>query len=133
MMAETTEPTSLPPGRHTRVPRPTPDRPAPRAAAIALVELIDGMSNAPVLPGDMSEVPDPGIGGAIIKMPLAAHPVLALSALMFAAIGYVRHPILALVILMTWLNYMPSVVLHGFDSQAPLRWCRRRRRSSCFR
>jgi hypothetical protein len=132
MIAETTEPTSLPPAA-TRA-SPAPRRIGLRLvlAAIALVELIDGMSNAPVLPGDMSEVPDPGIGGAIIKMPLAAHPVLAL---MFAAIGYVRHPILALgvVILMTWLNYMPSVVLHGFDSQAPLRWCRRRRRSSCFR
>jgi hypothetical protein len=90
-------------------------------ASIALVELIDGMSNAPVLLGDMSEIPGPGIGGAIIKAHLATHPVLALSALMFALIGYVRHAILALgaVILMTWLNYMPSLVLHGFDFAGP--------------
>jgi hypothetical protein len=90
-------------------------------ASIALVELIDGMSNAPVLLGDMSKIPGPGIGGAIIKAHLAAHPVLALSALMFAVIGYVRHAILALgaVILMTWLNYMPSVLRHGFDFAGP--------------
>ena len=70
-----------------------------------------------ILFGDMSEIPGPGIGGAIIKAHLATHPVLALAALMFAAIGYVRHAIIALgaIVAMTWLNYMPSVVLHGLD------------------
>ena len=90
-------------------------------AAIALFELCDGLSGATALLGDMSKIPGPGIGGAIIKAHLATHPVLALSALMFAAIGYVRHAILALgaVVVMTWLNYMPSVVLHGFDFAGP--------------
>ena len=36
---------------------------------------------------------------------------------MFAAIGRVRYAIIALaaIVFMTWLNYMPSVVRHGFD------------------
>jgi hypothetical protein len=84
---------------------------------VALIELYQGLSSAPILFGDMSEIPGPGIGGAIIKLDLATHPVLALAALIFAAIGYVRHAIMALgaVVLMTWLNYMPSVVLHGLE------------------
>src|SRR6266700_6439158 len=88
-IAEMIEPTSLSPA----TPTPTPAPAAPRRiglrlvlASIALVELIDGMSNAPVLLGDMSKIPGPGIGGAIIKAHLVAHPVLALSTLMFAAI-----------------------------------------------
>jgi hypothetical protein len=84
---------------------------------VALIEAFDAMPSAVILLGDMSEIPGPGIGGAIIKAHLATHPVLALAALMFAAIGYVRHAIIALgaIVAMTWLNYMPSVVLHGLD------------------
>ena len=119
IMAEMTEPTTLPPALAPAAPRRIGLRIV--LAAIALVELIDGMSNAPILMTSMRDVPGPGIGGAIIKVHLAAHPVLALSALMFAAIGYVRHTILALgaVVVMTWLNYMPSVVLHGLDFAGP--------------
>jgi hypothetical protein len=84
---------------------------------VALIELYQGLSSAPILLGDMSEIPGPGLGGAIIKLHLASHPVLALAALIFTAIGYVRHAIMALgaVVLMTWLNYMPSVMLHGLE------------------
>jgi hypothetical protein len=41
--------------------------------------------------------------------------VLALAALVFAAVGNVRYSIIALgaMVMMTWLNYMPSVVRHG--------------------
>jgi hypothetical protein len=120
MTAETTEPTSLP---AAPPPAAAPRRIGLRVAlaAIALIELIDGMSNAPILMTNMRDVPGPGIGSAIVKMQLAAHPVLALSALMFAAIGYVRHaiPALGAVVVMTWLNFMPSVVLHGLDFAGP--------------
>jgi hypothetical protein len=65
----------------------------------------------------MSEIPGPGLSGAIIKAHIATHPVLALAALVFAATGRLRPAIIALgaVVLMTWLNYMPSVVLHGME------------------
>ncbi|WP_213284703.1 hypothetical protein [Bradyrhizobium sp. sGM-13] len=84
---------------------------------IAAIEAFDGLSHAPVLFGDMSQVPSPGVGGAIIKTYIASHPVLALAALGFATIGRLRYAILALgaLVLMTWLNFMPSVVRHGLD------------------
>ena len=71
----------------------------------------------PILFGDMSEIPGPGVGGAIIKAYIAVHPLLALAALAFATIGRLRYAIMALgaLVLMNWLNYMPSVVRHGLD------------------
>jgi len=102
---------------------PTPGR-APRLLGLylllilmAAIEAFDGLSHAPVLFGDMSEIPGPGVGGAIIKAYIASHPLLALAALVFATIGRLRYAIMALgaLVLMTWLNYMPSVVRHGLD------------------
>ena len=65
----------------------------------------------------MSDIPGPGVGGTLIKAHIAGHPVLALTALMCAAVGNVRYAIIALgaLMVMTWLNYMPSVVMHGLD------------------
>jgi hypothetical protein len=87
---------------------------------VAVIEAFDGLSSFPTLFGDMSEIPGPGIGGFLIKAHIATHLPLALAALLFAALGHVRYAIIALgaVVAMTWLNYMPSVVLHGleFDS-----------------
>ncbi|MEH2536271.1 MULTISPECIES: hypothetical protein [unclassified Bradyrhizobium] len=84
---------------------------------IAAIEAFEGLSHAPVLFGDMSEIPGPGVGGAIIKAYVAAHPLLALAALAFAAVGRLRYAVMALgaLVLMTWLNFMPSVVRHGLD------------------
>ena len=36
---------------------------------MAAIEAFDGVSHAPILFGDMSEIPGPGIGGAIILGP----------------------------------------------------------------
>lgn len=85
--------------------------------ATAALEAVDGLSSVSTLFGDMSEIPGPGFGGFLIKAYLATHPVLALAALALAATGQLRGAIVALgaVIVMTWLNYMPSIVLHGFD------------------
>ena len=65
----------------------------------------------------MSEIPGPGVGGSIIKAYIAGHPLLALAALAFATIGRLRYAIMALgaLVLMNWLNFMPSVVRHGLD------------------
>ena len=84
---------------------------------IAAIESFDGLSNASILFGDMSQIPGPGVGGTIIKAYIASHPVLALAALGFATIGRLRYAIIALgaLVLMTWLNFMPSVVRHGLD------------------
>jgi hypothetical protein len=84
---------------------------------IAVIETFDGRSGAPILFSDMSKIPRPGVGGAIVKAYIASHPILALAALALAATGHVRHAITALgaLVMMTGLRYMPSVVLHGFD------------------
>jgi hypothetical protein len=100
-------------------PPPAPRRLGVRAllVVVALLEAFDGLSSAPVLFGDMSQIPEPGLSGAIIKAHIATHPILALAALLSAATGHIRHAIIALgaVVIMTWLNYMPSVVLWGLD------------------
>jgi len=84
---------------------------------MAAIEAFDGLSHAPILFGDMSEIPGPGVGGATIKACIAVHPLLALAALAFATIGRLRYAIMVLgaLVLTNWLNYMPSMVLHGFD------------------
>jgi hypothetical protein len=84
---------------------------------VAIIEALDALSSVSILFGDMSQIPGPGLGGAIIKAHIATHLPLALAALMFAAIGRVRYAIIALgaIVVMTWLNYMPSVVLHGLE------------------
>ena len=84
-------------------------------AIIAAIEFFESLSSVSILFGDMSEIPGPGLGGGLIKAHIAAHPVLAAAAMVFAAMGRVRHAIIALgaIIIMTWLSDMPSVVLHG--------------------
>jgi hypothetical protein len=84
---------------------------------VAAVEAFEGLSHAPMLFGDISEIPGPGIGGAIIKTYIASHPVLALAALGLATVGRLRYAIMALgaLVLMNWLNDMPSMVRHGLD------------------
>jgi hypothetical protein len=63
---------------------------------ITIVEAFDATSSVSILFGDMSEIPGPGIGGAIVKAHIATHLPLALAALIFAAVGRVRHAIIAL-------------------------------------
>ena len=84
---------------------------------VAAIEAFDGLSHAPMLFGDMSRIPGPGLGGAIIKVYVASHPLLALAALALATVGRLRYAVMVLgvLVLMNWLNYMPSVVLHGLD------------------
>ena len=84
---------------------------------VAAIEAFDGLSHVPTLLGDMSDIPGPGVGGAIVTAYIASHPVLALAALALATVGRLRYAIMALgaLVLMNWLNYMPSVVRHGLD------------------
>jgi hypothetical protein len=97
--------------------------PAPRLIGLrvaliipAAIEAWIGFADMPTLFGDMSHIGS-GIGAGLIKAHLAAHPVLAIAAIVFAAIGHVRHAIIALgtIIIMAWLNEMPSVVSLGLE------------------
>jgi hypothetical protein len=81
----------------------------------ALFEALQALPSVPILFGDMSEIPGPGFGGFLIKAHIATHAPLALAALIFAAVRNLRYAIIALgaVVVMTWLNYLPSVVWDG--------------------
>jgi hypothetical protein len=95
--------------------------------ALAAPETLDGLSNIstllgvpgpfgiPTLFGNTLNMPGPGIGGFLVKVHIAVHPVLALAALLLAAMGKVRGAIVALgsVIVIRCLSYMPEVVEHG--------------------
>jgi hypothetical protein len=100
-------------------PAPAPRRIGLRVALIVLaaIEVTIGFSDLPVLFGDTSSLPGPGLGGFLVKAHLAMHPVLALAALVFAGIGRVRYAIIALgiAIVMAWLNEMPSIIARGFE------------------
>ncbi|MBR0825983.1 hypothetical protein JQ596_10580 [Bradyrhizobium manausense] len=81
------------------------------------MEAFDSLSGVTLLFDNTIEIPGPGYSGYLAKAFLATHPVLALTALVFAAIGHMRGAILALaaITFMALLNLMPSVVQHGFD------------------
>lgn len=89
----------------------------PALIAAALVELLGAINDLPILFGDTSEIPGPGIGGAIIAAKIALKPFAAIAALFFAATGRIRHALIAMaiIILLTWLSYLPSVAIHGLD------------------
>lgn len=78
-------------------------------AALALPELIDAAVGV-WLVGDLSG------RSAVVKLNLTLHPVLALSALVLAALGHIRHAILALGagVILAWLTLIPAVGGHGY-------------------
>jgi hypothetical protein len=85
--------------------------------AAAALEFLGGVRDLPVLFGNLSEVPGPGLGGAIILAKIALQPILGLIALVCAWTGRLRESLLAMaaIVLMTWLSFLPSVALHGLD------------------
>jgi hypothetical protein len=84
---------------------------------VAALEFLGGLRDVPILFGNLSETPGPGLGGAIITTKIALQPILGFVALICAATGRIREALLAMaaIILMTWLNWMPSVARHGLD------------------
>ena len=96
--------------------------PAPRWLRIVLIvaaaiELLEGVRDFPILFGDLSEIPGPGLGGWIITGKIALHPVVAGAALIFVSFGRLHHALVAMaaLIFLTWLNDLPSVFIHGLD------------------
>jgi hypothetical protein len=75
---------------------------------------------------DPLEPAEPGMADVLAKAYVACHPLLALAALALAATGRVRHAIVALgaIVMMRWLNYMPSVVQNGLrlDDGFDVQW-----------
>jgi hypothetical protein len=88
----------------------------------AALEFLGGLRDVPILFGNLSEIPGPGLGGWIITAKIALQPILGFAALFLAAAGRMREALLAMaaIILMTWLNWLPSVVRHGLDFKGTL-------------
>ena len=83
----------------------------------AAIETLSGLSDLPILFGNLDEVPGPGLGGSIITLCIALHPMAAIAALALALLGRIRAALLAMaaVILTMWLSFLPSVAMHGLE------------------
>jgi hypothetical protein len=88
----------------------------------AIIEFLGGLGALPILAGDLSEVPGPGLDGAIIIAGVVLQPLLAFAALYFIIRGKIPYALLAMafIILMSWLSFVPSIRLHGLDLQSNL-------------
>ncbi len=78
-----------------------------------LAELVDSASSLPALLLDQSQIPGPGIGGALILTAIALKPPLAIAAIGGALIKRMRFAVCALagIGVCTWLFYLPSMKL----------------------
>ncbi len=85
--------------------------------AAAILELVGGVRDLPILFGDTSQIPGPGLGGGIIKAKIALHPIVALAAVAFAATNKLRYALIAMAVLalLGWANYLPSIAIHGLN------------------
>jgi len=83
----------------------------------AAIEFLTGLSDLPILFGNLSEVPGPGIGGAIIVAKIALTPLIAFAALFFTIRGRILYAILAMAAgtLLTWVSFLPSVAINGLE------------------
>jgi hypothetical protein len=88
----------------------------------ALAELVDSASSLPVLFMDHTQIPGPGIGGALILTAIALKPPLAIAAIGGALIKRMRFAVCALAAigLCTWLFYLPSMKVS--DVGVPFSW-----------
>ena len=79
----------------------------------ALAELVDSASSVPALFMDHTDIPGPGIAGAIVLTAIALKPPLAIAAIGSALIKRMRLAACALAAtgLCTWLFYLPSMKL----------------------
>jgi hypothetical protein len=84
----------------------------------ALAELVDSASALPTLFMDHSQIPGPGIGGALILTTIALKPPLAIAAIGGALIKRMRFAVCALAAIgiCTWLYFLPSMKLSDLDS-----------------
>lgn len=103
-------------------PSMAPQRTAPRWPRLfllfaAAVEFLSALSDLPILFGDLSQVPGPGIGGAVIVAKIALLPLVALAALFFTIRGRMLYAVLTMAagLLLTWASYLPSVAINGLE------------------
>jgi len=86
---------------------------------VASIELMGGIGALPILAGNLDEIPGPGLGGKIILATIILRPIAAAVALFFLVRGNLPGALvsIALVILVGWISYLPSIQLHGLELQ----------------
>ena len=86
---------------------------------VAIIELMGGLGALPILAGNLDEIPGPGLGGKIIIATIILRPIAAAAALFFLVRGNLPGALvsMAIVILVGWISYLPSVQLHGLELQ----------------
>jgi hypothetical protein len=86
----------------------------------AFFAFLGGLGSLPVLAGDLSQIPGPGLGGHIIVATITLHPIAAGAALLCLLRGNLAWALVAMavVILLDWLSYLPSFQLQGIDPAA---------------
>ena len=84
----------------------------------ALAELVDSASSVPALFMDHTDIPGPGIAGAIVLTAIALKPPLAIAAIGGALIKRMRFAVCALssIGICSWLFYLPSMKLSDFSA-----------------
>jgi hypothetical protein len=82
----------------------------------AAIEFLTGLSNLPVLFGNLAEVPGFDLGGLLIIAKIVLSPFIALAALFFAIRGRICYAIGALAagLLLTALSWLPTAAHSGF-------------------
>ena len=78
-----------------------------------------GLGALPILAGNLDEIPGPGLGGKIIIATIILRPIAAAAALFFLVRGNLPGALvsMAIVILVGWISYLPSIQLHGLELQ----------------
>jgi hypothetical protein len=83
----------------------------------AAIELMGGAGALPILAGNLDEIPGPGLGGKIVIATIILRPIAAAVALFFLVRGNFPGALvsMAIVILVGWISYLPSIQLHGLE------------------
>ena len=86
---------------------------------VSIIEFMGGIGALPILAGNLDEIPGPGLGGKIVLATIILRPVVAAVALFFLVRGNLPGALvsIALVILVGWISYLPSIQLHGLELQ----------------
>lgn len=89
---------------------------------LAICQTYAAVRDVPILLGDLSKIPGPGLGGWTISAVIAVSPFVAFAALVFALTGRIRHAIVVVATLglLNWLNYLPSIVQEGLEFDTSL-------------
>lgn len=86
---------------------------------VALLEFLGGLGDLPILAGNLDEIPGPGLGGKIIVATIILRPIAAAAALFLLVRANLPGALvsMAVVILLGWISYLPSIQLHGLEMQ----------------